>query len=224
MAFIVETLTGDRRIKLGVESFARKMSFGNDWQKIGIHMLAGVNDSGADLTALRFIVGVSNGATIGFASNSLVDFVGGMYGALNYAAGNTSLRLPANAAYRLIQTIPLRKQGSTVTLGSGANNSFGYVPWTPVRYILRVDMVRTDMIGGYTFNAINIGAVGTPAGDFTPYDMRLLAENEAATGYVSIGGASPITAGNYYDSVMVSWDNATATAIEISNISVARYY
>jgi len=228
MATIVETLAGDRRIQLGAESFSRRMSFGNDWQKIAIHVLIGANDVGVNLTTLRYVIGVSNGETEGFASNSLVDFIGTTYGSLTYAAGGTAVRLPANAAYRLSQAGSLRKQGSTITNGPNGNNSNTYITFTPVRYIHRAEIIRTDMIGGYTCDAIGISGVDTPASDFTPFNMLTTCQNEIVTGgtygFSGMGGANAINAGSYYDSVMIAWENANGATLEISNITIVRYY
>jgi len=77
---IERTFTGPfggtaRGMRLRNEEFIRPLSFGNNWSKLRIVLLVGVND-GLEIVNAIFDVGVCSGATRGIGSNNPVNYVG----------------------------------------------------------------------------------------------------------------------------------------------------
>ena len=122
MAFIVESLAGDRRLQLGGEEFVRPMSFGGRWGRLRIGLRCMVN-AATTITNGGFVVGVCSGSTNTFVSSTTTDYIGmvigstGGYSNWGYTAGPPSYVGATTVAGGLTKVNTVQ----TVTNGIGSN-------------------------------------------------------------------------------------------------------
>ena len=227
MATIVESVAGDRRVSIGAESFARKMVWGGDWTKLRIIYRISASDSGADVANAGLMVGCSSGATNGYESGNMTEFVGCYmgggylqpYDGVGWTRGTYSTVL----AYRLAGMRCVYKAGSSVTLGGSNAANSGYVPMASTGYVGAMFLDITRQVGSFDMYA---GAWDVAYGTTVTMDnFNLTCENAYSQPWNGVWGGGTLTyAGNgVFDSLMIRWNKSNPT-LEFSNIRVMRYY
>ena len=227
MASIVETLVGDRRIQIGNESFSRQLNFGANWNRVRILFRISCADTGAGLTTTGLTVGLSTGATQGYDSGSLNEFIGCQPGGPNPGTYDDGTWARASygligLSYRFSTMLTLYKTGSTTTVGANATGSSVYVPMIASGVgALYADITRN--VGSFQiwtggWNANSLGSMST----MDPFNIG--SDTTDPNLWVNSGNAALNYAGNgVFDSLMIRWNKASP-AIEISNVRVMRYY
>ena len=221
MAFITETLAGDKRIQLGSEDFVRKLGFGNSWQIIRIMLRLSILDNPSNITT-NLAVGVCNGYGYN-SSNPLADFYGldNIGGSVVYTRGATDYNPPtANfVGYR-----NLRKVGGVVGVNSAAaatNNRIANSGGTAGATGWVIQLTRTVSPGASTCK-LEGWMGGSPLTTISRYTA--LTDAEGATTGITVMGAlntATLAVGDSYDYLNISW-GASTPALEISDITVVR--
>ena len=223
MAFIVETISGDRRIQLGYEEFIRRMTIGTNWTKIRIGLRLALNGSSSLSSSAPFFLGVCQGAN-GFLSPVTTDYFGAKPGNTSaegwtFTAGAPGSYNPVNAGYYVA-----KKTGSTITnTGIVVPNSPFFVS-SPATNHSQFFLDITKGSPNYTT------AMWAPNSVQVVTDVAVSAflsnlENETAPGTVTALGALSTNAYSgaaLFDSVSVVWTRSTPT-VEISDIAVCRF-
>jgi len=227
MATIVESVIGDRRISIGAESFARKMVWGGDWTKLRIIFRISSSDSGANVTNAGLMVGCSSGATNGYDSGSLAEFIGcymgGGYLQPYEGVGWTRGTYSTVLAYSLAGMRTLHKAGSTVTLGTSNSANTGYATMASTGYVSAMWLTITRQVGSFYMYA---GGWDLASGtNVSMNNFNLAAENGSEGFWNGTWGDGTLTyAGNgVFDSLMIRWNKSNPT-LELSNLRVMRYY
>lgn len=225
MAEIVESISGDKALRLYNEQFGRRMGFGAAWGHIRIlvrfvcNATSNINDSG-------LVVGVCQGTDDMFRSANCVDFVGAHLGATlqnvdwSYNAGP-----PAYASSGGFSTFAFHKQGATVTSTTPGGSTLIYMPISPTRGVFGCDIKRAHNI--MKVRPLGQGSVAVAQTDLNEGNLLFQAENDVST--TALIGSSPnylnvtYTGEGALDSVCVDWNNGIQP-IEISDIIVIRFY
>lgn len=222
MAEIVESMVGDRRIRLYNEDFARKLGIGTGWTKIRIGMRISINATSA-CNASRFVFGVCQGdtSTDVFKSVSTPDFIGGMLGnaATNtyaYTAGPPSyVSSGAMAAVARVNGV------NTFVSPGSANAAISASPAT-LRTLFFVDIEKNftnNRILCYGTNGPTITG-DSPIGQLMTY-MEADIPNAAVQNFILSN--IPYSGPGLWDTLNISWNNAIQP-IEISDLIVTRIY
>lgn len=227
MASIVETIAGDRRILLGVESFSRAINIGGNWNRVRILFRVSANDSGGSVSTVGLTAGLSSGATQGYESGNMVEFIGAQLGATYlgaYDVGSWGRGTwgSSGLVYYVTGIRAVYKAGSTVTIGGTNGSTATYVPMTSTGNIgaLYCDIIRNS---GY-FEFYGGGYDNSTYGSISMDQFNLGCEITSTSLWNTFGNATLNYAGNgVFDSLMLRWNKASPT-LEISNIRVVRYY
>lgn len=136
MAVTIESVTIgtlEKRLVLANSQWAAKLTIGNDWTTIRIGWRYTFDNTGANLGAAKFYVGMlSNpvpGLTNGPLNATCSHFVGMFPNSSNWSYLNST---PPNARYsRGSVDSAFKKIGSTTTIGTNANESLVQISATP---------------------------------------------------------------------------------------------
>jgi len=216
MAFITETLAGDKRIQLGNEEFMRAFSFGNNWNQITVAWRMTLFDRPVTFIG-SIAVGVCKGAATSFLKGTVVDFIG----ITNNPTISTYTRLANNSGFTTPSNnnayVSIRKVGGTALYGTGMDsgqtstylNQYAAGPGAGVCTITRSPAGFTGS-WGYG-NATSI----------TRFQSLQNAEG-STNGFISVATSTPVLAcGDFYDTLNISWANSVPV-LEISDVTVAR--
>lgn len=240
MAQIVERFTGDRCIQLGNEEFVRKMTIGNNWQKLRIAVRMSIAGS-ADIPDPRLQFGVCSGTTYTYLSNSCIGYIGGRWTNSTFAAGwvansgNPYYSYSSGAAVSMNCT---RKIGSVVTdiTGSPGIQNCVVAQSATNRYSVQmVDVFRstTDSTSfGTRYWTCNSG-VGTNNCDTYSF-LRAIEDESISSAFAqqyigsTMGGFGPYYQNGFdpsqpMDTVSIYWNKSVPT-IEIAEVCVLRFY
>ena len=230
MASIVETISGDRALQLGNEEFVRKMAIGNNWNKLRLGMRVLVNGTG-DIVSPRLQMGVCSGDTNTFASTNCTGYVGASLnprnsGNMTYSAGVYNY----GQAAAVPPAISVKKLVNTVTEANFGGTNDGYLPSATLgnTALCFVDIIRLTA-SSYTvaWQRCNTSAMASLATTF--YTLLRAGEDEAltttfSTTYTSTLAAIAVTGlPAVMDTLSIYWNKSTPT-VEISDISVIRFY
>lgn len=226
MAFIVETITGDRRLQLGNEDFVRPMLIGTNWKKIRIGLRWAFNDTGGDILTAGFVAGVCQGTQYSYSSPSCTDFIG-----VSLPGGATPdtislVRLTSTAVYYASPgnangaTIH-KKVGAVTTVVAMGLNYGAYTNAVPSSYRSLYFIEITKGAPNYTVGVWNQYQHQT---DFSRATFIGMMDNESAPAPLAATSATPAYSGNgLFDSVCLRWNKSTPT-VEISDLTVVRFY
>jgi hypothetical protein len=226
MAYIVETIAGDKRIQLGNEDFVRPMGFGANWKKIRIAMRLAFNDSGSDITTAGFVVGVCQGTQYSYSSANCIDFIGA---SIPGGATPDTISLTRTTSTILYYTSPgnssgmavHKKVGAVITAVSYGLNVTGYFNAVPTAYR---SLYFVDIAKGSPNYAINTWTQSQHQSDFSRDTYISMLDNESAPTPLASSAATPAYSGSgLFDSVCIRWNKSTPT-IEISDLTVVRFY
>lgn len=219
MAYIAETVAGDKRIQLGSEDFVRKMTMGANWQKIRIGMRVAINDVGAAIPNAALVIGVCQGP-YPFISSSCIDFVGASLGVYDTNTYGRYAGPPVYFGYDYNQAIV--KQGAVLTqaTSSYATRYIGGAPASRMCSIL-VDIIK----GSPNYTATLWRPQSTPV-NVTSYELGTQLENENNPQPANVFD-SPVnvaySGSGLFDSVCIHW-KYPAPYLEIADLTVVRYY
>lgn len=238
MASIVETITGDKAVQLGIgEEFVRPLSFGNQWSKIRIGMRLAINGNanlGAGLQRLGF--GLCNGNQLTYKSSSCVSWVGISWGinpgaAWTYDAVNNWYAVYSGGSVSYVTT----KVGATVTDTSTGNNTPHYISGT-LRNAPSIIMTQIDRVSSSSYSVKGYMPGGVQVAS-TPsfYDlMRCMEDEEMNTiangGYGrtfvdhNLSSATATGVSSTLDTLSFFWERASLPTIEVSDLCVLRFY
>jgi hypothetical protein len=222
MAEIVETLAGDRRIRLYNEDFVRKLGIGTGWTKIRIGLRMTVQATSSALASC-FTFGVCQGdsATSVFKSGSTVDFIGGMLG---NAASNTYAYTAGPPNYISSGAMGAINRRAGVNTISSPGSATAVISANPaVRSLFFVDIEKN-----FTGNKIltyGTNPVGLANGDASIGQLMTYLEGDVLNTFVQtfILTTIPYSGPGLWDSINISWNNAIQP-VEISDIIVLRIY
>lgn len=216
MAFIVETIVGDRVLQLGNEEFVRQLGFRTNWTKCRVAIRATIQGT-ANIGATNYTIGLCQGTTNTFNSPNTTQYLGGAYG--TFGGAGSYLAGPPNGYSWGSNGQWLYRIGSTTTaaalgLGGGAPVHGG----GGTRSIFMVDIDKSALtmtVFCYT---------NSPGPDKSQYDFLLTTEQEVTalipgTGTVSIA-TFPGTL-SLLDTVSVVWGRSTPP-LEISDVLAIR--
>ncbi len=225
MAFIVETIVGDKRIQLGNEDFVRTMALGTNWQKIRIGLRISIYDCGGNIpvpegTRNGLTLGVCQGSTYAYSSPNCVDALGLRIPDTHDAAAFTRGSGPP-VYYGCAFVCGVTKVGQSEAR-TGSTNINTYLSGDPgsIRSSLLLDITRGAV--SYTLKPWNYQ--NATQVDMTRGTFLMQVENEATPG--SLAGtafAVPYTGSGLFDSVFLHWGRCVPT-IEISDLTVVRFY
>lgn len=221
MANIVETIVGDKALRLGNEEFLRKLSFGTDWRYIRIGIRWGANMSGT-LGGRDFVIGVNNGTTYGYRDANTIEFVGA-----TLAHGSTTWTYnagpPAYFTYGWYRTYT-RLNGVTQSYISSSIGVWG--PVLPTRNLLFLDVVKRTGTGLMSAGLLQPYSAATAQTDWTQDWLYRFMDTDVMPWSASWngGGVNMTYNGNYgFDSISISHNDNTNT-VEISDVMVTRFY
>lgn len=225
MSFIVETISGDRRIQLANEEIVRPMSMGTSWTKIRIGVRHAVWIVSGNFGATEYAIGVCQGQN-GVTSPGTVDAVGMVPGGSitptwNYTAAGGVIPPVLSPTGSGIQAFT--KVGALYTATAGGGNTGALVGNPNTSHsAYYVDILKGSPQYSITlWSPQNAAAAQT---EITRSAFLQSMENEAAPANVSSSNAVPFTyAGNgLLDSVFLYWSRFSPT-LEISDITVCRF-
>jgi hypothetical protein len=221
MAEIVETLAGDRRIRLYNEDFVRKLGIGTGWTKIRIGLRLTVQASSA-ANASCFAFGVCQGdqSTSVFKSGSTVDFIGGMLG---NAASNTYPYTAGPPNYISSGAMGAINRRNGVNTISSPGSATAVISANPaVRTLFFVDIEKNftgNKILTYGTNPTGVLADASLGQLMTYLEADVL--NTVVQNFILT--TIPYSGPGQWDSLNISWNNAIQP-VEISDIIVLRIY
>lgn len=232
MATIVENILGDRALQIAQEEFARKLSFGNNWNMLRVGVMWRVNDSVNIPNRTRFQIGLCNGDTNTLASSTCSGYIGVVPGSLTstivytYDAPNTAY---TTGSYWYGYTT---KVGASVSdslyTGTSGSQYFAASTSTGPRIngmtIFRIS--ATSYLLWYHYLTLANFNFITP----TLYELQAFMEDENVSGYASnyiSTATNPAVSGlseslSSLDTVSIYWNKANL--LEISGLAVSRFY
>ena len=233
MASIVENIIGDKALSLAGEEFVRKLSFGNNWNKIRIGVIWRINGA-ATMTACRFHLGLNNGDTNTFASSTCSGnlaifpgwYAGGVPPTFTYDGANSRYQTTIYSwsySYKVGNSIT-----SAVWPGTNATQYFAASTSSGPRMNF-VDILRTSATS-YTLNWWYNNITNFNFGVARPFDLLKGMELEAGDGWAANFVTAP-SAGNItslpaslasLDTLSIYWNQLLP--LEISALAVTRYY
>jgi hypothetical protein len=223
MSFIVETITGDRRIQLASEEFVRPMSIGTNWAKLRIGLRCAVWYAGGNFSNVVFSAGVCQGQN-GFVSTNTVDYIGANF--LASMLGTFTQTVTSQPfAYSTSGVTYFKKTGSSVLLTNTAGASGPFIGANPQAYHSQIFLDIAKGSPNYTFNCWAFNSFAASQTDITRLAFLQALENETApTGLSNVGANITLaySGNNLFDSVSIYWNRSTPT-LEISDIAICRF-
>lgn len=225
MAEIVETIVGDRALRLYNEQFGRRMIFGAQWGKLRVGVRFTCQATSA-VNASGLVLGVCQGTTNMFRSATCTDFVGGHLG---QTVQNTNWVFTAGPPSFLssggFSTLGIRKIGPTVTSTITGGSQTSYISTAPTRGIFAVDIEKSrDLMRVIVYSQALQANAQT---DMSFGNFMFQMDNEVTLLPIIAQSPNPLSVaytGQYaFDSVCVDWNNAVQP-IEISDLVVIRYF
>lgn len=230
MATIVENIVGDKALQITTEEFARKLSFGNNWNTIRIGVLWRINDSTTIASRTRFHMGLNNGDTNTFASSTCSGYIGVVPGFLTSAI--TYTYDGANLAY----TTSAYWYGYTSKVGATVSDAL-YAGFTGSQYFAASTSSGPRMTGITVFrfsgNQVVLYYHYCTLANFNfkapdQYDLLSFMEDENMTGWASnmlstaTNPAITLTASHAnLDTLSIYWNKPNP--LEISALAVSRF-
>jgi hypothetical protein len=229
MASIVETISGDRRIRLANEEWVRKMSFGGKWNKLRVTVRYGINGT-SNITSPTLFIGVCAGLTNTFKSSN-TDFCvgltfpgsnGGAIANLNYNSGPPAWFVSASSlGYNMVS-----RAGNTTTRNfPTSQTTFHAATANNPPMCSAVDIVRTGSV--YTvYQWFNPNSQANVQAGNSQRQMIVGADSETGSPWDAMSATVPSSSNTFTsslvcDCVSVFWDQATT--LEISDIQVTRF-
>lgn len=231
MAYIIESISGDRAVQLGAEEFVRRMGFGNNWTKLRVGLRV-MFDTITPASGWKFHVGLCSGTTDTYSSANCVGFYGAywpnlgntpLYNVNNYFYYSSGAAVAFTASRKIGNTITDISASSGLQAAFGANATPGYTMWC-------VDFFRSTGTSdgtnyGLRANYINIGTLKVSRDTF----LRVMEDesfNSSFSSQVQTTGNGP-----YYqnglplvmDTVSVVWNRSTPT-VQFADLCVIRFY
>lgn len=225
MAEIVESIVGDRALRLYNEQFGRRLAFGAAWGKIRVAIRYVINAS-STLNDTALVIGVSQGTTNMYRSAQCLDFIGTHHGAtLNLTDYTYNAGPPAFSSSGGFTPLVVGKIGASVTTVLPGGSTTSYLAIAPTRGVFAVDIEKSFNQVRITPRSVQTQVVAQS--DLNYGNFTLVAENDLTM--LSITGSSPnpvlfpYTGQFAWDSVNIDYNNAVQP-IEISDLLVIRYY
>jgi hypothetical protein len=222
MAFIVEPIALDRALQLGNEEFIRPMSFGTNWSKIRIGVVAALNAT-QGLRQAGFLMGVCAGAGSSWKTVNTSEFVGVHFGAtVENSTYAYVLGPPAYFTQAGVSVPSVTKLAGVVSNRGGANTTayFGAMPSTTrVAYFL--DITKGS---SYIVNALWPNSIANAQADNSIATFIANMETDGTpTNTASLGAQTFAYAGaGLLDTLNLSWNHSTPV-MTIFAIAVCRF-
>jgi hypothetical protein len=232
MASIVENILGDKALSLAGEEFVRKLSFGNNWNKIRIGVIWRINGA-ATMTACRFHLGLNNGDTNTLASSTCSGnfnvfpgwYTGGVPGTFTYDGANSRYQ---HTIYTLSYSYKVGNSlTSAVWPGTNATQYFAASTSSGPRMNFGefTRLSATQYAFNWYYNTVTQFNFGVPR----PFDLLKSMESEDGSGWManfatasSEGNVSGLsTSLSSLDTLSIYWNQLLP--LEISALAVARY-
>ena len=218
MGSIVETISGDKRLKLGNEQFVRKLAVGRNWHHIRIGTRLSFNGPSGSVSSPNLAVGLCSGTT-----NCVGDAITtNWYGLTSRAIGSATLNTNPVNSHTFGQFNAQKRVGSTWTdLGSLAVGIITSVPASR-RCMLFFDLIDTPTptIKMYANQNSYFGVADVSLETFL---AKLSTQTIPEDSYYQSSRAITLseTSGSL-DTVNIMWNNDTYT-MEFSDIAVYRF-
>lgn len=231
MAQIVNILS-ENALQLKQEEFVRGLSFGNNWNKIRIGMLARVNGN-VTIATPRLHIGLSNGTTNTLASSTCSGYLAvkpyAASGGFVYDGVNNRFNMSnGNYFYNWYYKVGASATESLSALFTG--NSYISASTSPSLSLIGAQFQRTAT------NAIQVVLLFPSLAQYTfgsptTSDLYNIMENEGADSwfgnwltFTTMTNLTSLPAGvTQLDSVSIYW-NQTAAPLEIGTLLVSRFY
>lgn len=217
MGFIVEPISGDKRVQIGLDNFVRTMGIGTRWQKIRIGMRVMLRDIGTSYPqGIGIAVGVCQGTAFPYNSLNTTDYIG--VTTPNYLTDYWSRSAGPPPNFAASGHLIVKKIGSAIT--TTAMGVSGKTIAAVVRNIFFVDITKGSP--NYTLGLGTATNYLVDAASRSDY-MSVL-ENESSPLNMNIlSSASPYTGNGLLDSVCIHWSRSVPV-FEFSDLTVVRYY
>lgn len=225
MAEIIESISGDKQLRLYDEQFGRRMDIGAQWGKIRVAIRFCVNAT-SNLNDCGIVLGVSQGTTDMFRSPNCVDFIGGHIGAVlqntdwSYNAGP-----PAYSFSGGFSTLAVSKVAGVVASTAPGGSTNTYLNIAPTRGVFAVDIEKSHE--RMKVRPLAMGTLALAQTDLNFGNFMLQSEYEPNMSAV-IGHFPNVLNVDYtgqfaWDSVNVDWNNGIQP-LEISDLVVIRFF
>jgi hypothetical protein len=218
MGSIVETISGDKRLKLGNEQFVRKLAVGRNWHHLRIGVRLSFNGPAGAVSAPNLAIGLCSGTSNCVGDASTTNFYGITTRSVPSATLNTN---PVNS--HTFSNFKAQKRVGTTWTDFG-DLSVGVITSVPAsrRCMIFCDIIDTP--SAYIKAYINQNSYFGVADMSLVSFLDLLATQTPPDGnYVYTSKAITLseTAGSL-DTVNIMWNNDTYT-MEFSDIAVYRF-
>lgn len=223
MSFIVESISGDRRIQLGAEEIVRPMAIGTNWTKLRIGIRAGLWYAGGNFSNAVLALGVCQGQN-GFISTNTVDYFGVVAGSAMLSTWTiTTTSQPF--AYTPAGAVYFRKTGQSVVSSTAGSATGPFFTCNPQQFRSQFFFDITKGATTYTFSSWGFNAFATSQTDVSRAVFLQALENEVSpTSLTNLFASQTIaySGSGLFDSVSLYWNRSTPT-MEISDLAVCRY-
>jgi len=223
-SILLRTIGGvdDKRAVMSQAQFGRVLTIGTDWTNLRIGIRYSLPDSGANILAPTFFMGVCSGTTAMIADATTTNFVG-------LRIGNTSTAFTrgtdANSKVRYTTTnlaYPVKRVNTTTTAGSSVSTSNLLSGDTSLRFNLMAEIAKGSP--NYNIKFFVHGTVDSVDISQADFLDLVAATTPVLAGYTWNAGPNNIAcdeAAGAFDTVNLYWDKITP-GVEVSDIAIAR--